>query len=219
MSNNTNFYIDGAWVAPAQPHLHNVVNPATEEVAGQISLGSKVDVDRAVAAARRAFPSFSETSREDRLDLLARIIAGYEKRKEELAQAMTAEMGTPITFSRETQATNGLAHFKEIVSVLKSYEFEHFMGGTLIRREAIGVCGLITPWNWPMNQITSKLAPALAAGCTVVLKPSEISPLSAIILAEILHDAGVPKGVFNLVNGEGGTVGEAISGHPDIDMV
>ena len=201
------------------PHLFDVINPATEEVAGQISLGSSADVDRAVAAARRAFATFSQSSRDERLNLLQRIIDGFEACSGELARAMTAEMGSPITFSNEVQTVNALTHFKEMVSVLKSYEFERFMGGTLIRREPIGVCGLITPWNWPLNQVTSKLAPAIAAGCTVVLKPSEIAPLSAILFAEILHDAGVPKGVFNLVNGDGPTVGEAISNHPDIDMV
>ena len=217
--NDTKFYIDGAWVAPAAPKLFDVINPATEEVAGRISLGSHVDVDRAVLAARRAFPSYAATTREERLALLETIIALYEARADELASAMTAEMGSPITFSKEVQTVNALAHFKEMVSVLKTYEFERFMGGTLISREAIGVCGLITPWNWPLNQVTSKLAPALAAGCTVVLKPSEIAPLSTILLAEILHEAGVPKGVFNLVNGDGPTVGEAISSHPGIDMV
>jgi aldehyde dehydrogenase (NAD+) len=220
MSNNdTKFYIDGQWVEPLQPNLFDVINPATEEVTGQISLGSVKDVDRAAKAARRAFPSFAQTSREERLDLLKRIIALYEKRADELARAMTAEMGSPITFSQDVQTVNALNHFKEMVSVLTSYEFETFMGGTMIRREPIGVCGLITPWNWPLNQVTSKLAPALAAGCTCVLKPSEIAPLSTILLAEILHDAGVPKGVFNLVNGDGPTVGEAIASHPDIDMV
>jgi aldehyde dehydrogenase (NAD+) len=217
--NNTKFYINGAWVDPAVPNLFDVINPATEEVAGQISLGGKRDVNRAVSAARKAFPKFSATSREDRVALLRRIIELYEARNAELALAMTNEMGSPITFSNEVQTVNALAHFKEMVSVLQSYEFEHFMGNTLVRREPIGVCGLITPWNWPLNQVTSKLAPALAAGCTVVLKPSEVAPLSTILLAEILHDAGVPKGVFNLVNGDGPTVGKAISAHPDIDMV
>jgi aldehyde dehydrogenase (NAD+) len=219
MDNNTKFYIDGAWVDPATPHLFDVINPATEEVAGQISLGSRADVDRAVAAARRAFATFSQSSRDERLNLLRRIIDGFEAYSGELAHAMTTEMGSPITFSNEVQTVNALTHFREMVSVLESYEFERFMGGTLIRREPIGVCGLITPWNWPLNQVTSKLAPAIAAGCTTVLKPSEIAPLSAILFAEILHDAGVPKGVFNLVNGDGPTVGEAISNHPDIDMV
>lgn len=217
--NNTKFYIDGAWLEPAVPKLFDVINPATEEVAGQISLGSRRDVSRAAKAARRAFSRYSATSREERLALLKKIIELYEARSEELARAMTAEMGSPITFSREVQTVNALAHFKEMVSVLQSYEFEHFMGGTLIRREPIGVCGLITPWNWPLNQVTSKLAPALAAGCTVVLKPSELAPLSTILLAEILHEASVPKGVFNLVNGDGPTVGKAISSHPEIDMV
>jgi aldehyde dehydrogenase (NAD+) len=217
--NNTKFYIGGQWVDPVVPDLFDVINPATEEVAGQISMGGKRDVNRAVAAARKAFPKFSATSREQRLELLRKIIALYEARSAELAKAMTNEMGSPITFSNEVQTVNALAHFKEMVSVLQTYEFEKFMGGTLIRREPIGVCGLITPWNWPLNQVTSKLAPALAAGCTVVLKPSEVAPLSTILLAEILHEAGVPKGVFNLVNGDGPTVGEAISAHPGIDMV
>src|SRR6185312_6784382 len=213
-ANNTKFYIDGEWVDPATPHIYEVINPATEEPAGQISLGSSADVDRAVAAARRAFPGYSGTSREERLELLNNIIKLYQKHSKALARAMTAEMGSPITFSKKVQAPNALMHFKQMVKVLRSYKFERFMGEALIRREPIGVCGLITPWNWPLNQVTSKLAPALAAGCTVVLKPSEIAPLSTILLAEILHEAGVPKGVFNLVNGDGPTVGEAISSHP-----
>jgi len=219
MVNDTKFYIDGQWVEPITPNLFDVINPAVEDVAGQISLGSSADVDRAVTAARRAFATFSQTSKDERLALLRRIIDRYQARLDELACAMTLEMGSPITFSREVQATNALGHFKQMVEVLETYELERFMGGTLIRREPIGVCGLITPWNWPLNQITAKLAPALAAGCTVVLKPSEIAPLSAIVFTEVLHEAGVPKGVFNLVNGDGPTVGEAISRHPDIDMV
>ena len=218
MHHDTQFYIDGEWVDPVSPKLFDVINPATEEVAGQVSLGSNADVDRAVIAARRAFPSYSMTSREERIALLQRIIIGYKARSAELAQAVTIEMGSPIGFSNEAHTVNAQAHFEEMVSVLKSYEFERLVGGTLIRRESIGVCGLITPWNWPLN-FTSKLALALAAGCTVVLKPSEVAPLSAILLAKILHEAGVPKGVFNLVNGDGATVGEAISRHPDIDMV
>ena len=217
--NDTKFYIDGEWVDPAIAHLYDVINPATEEVAGQISMGSAADVDRAVAAARQAFPAYSATSREERLELLNNIVKLYQRRRTALAKAMTAEMGSPITFSKEVQVVNALAHFKQMLKVLRSYKFERFMGDTLIRREPIGVCGLITPWNWPLNQVTSKLAPALAAGCTVVIKPSEVAPLSTILLAEILHEAGVPKGVFNLVNGDGPTVGEAISSHPDIDMV
>jgi aldehyde dehydrogenase (NAD+) len=219
IDHNTKFYIDGQWVDPVAPHRFDVINPATEDPAGQVSLGGGADVDRAVAAARQAFPAYSQTKKKERIALLERIIDLYSARAEELAQAMTLEMGSPITFSRQVQTVMALGHFKQMIEVLKTYKLERFMGGTLIRREAIGVCGLITPWNWPLNQITSKLAPALAAGCTVVLKPSEIAPLSAILLAEILHEAGVPKGVFNLVNGDGPTVGEAISRHPDIDMV
>src|SRR5262245_19826904 len=181
MSNNTKFYIDGQWVEPAAQHLFDVIDPATEDVAGQISLGSSADVDRSVTAARRAFPAYSQTSPEEQLALLQRIIDGYPARVGEVAQAMTLEMGSPITFSREVQAPNALGHFKQMIEVLKTYELERFMSGTLIRREPIGVCGLITPWNWPLNQITAKLAPALAAGCAVVLKPSEVAPLSAIV--------------------------------------
>ena len=215
-------YIDGAWVSiPFTPRRLEVVNPATETVVGEISLGSKADIDRAVVAARRAFPAFSATSREERIALLKRIVESYEARAKDLARAMTEEMGSPITFSENVQVTQALGHFREQMTVLQNYEFERFIGNTLVKREAIGVCGLIAPWNWPMNQVTTKLAPAIAAGCTSVLKPSEIAPLSAIILAEILHDAGVPKGVVNLVNGDGATVErlQAIAAHPDIDMV
>ncbi|MDY6944088.1 MAG: aldehyde dehydrogenase family protein [Pseudomonadota bacterium] len=217
--NDTKFYIDGAWVSPITPKLHTVINPATEEPAGQISLGSRADVDKAVAAARRAFASYSQTSAQERIALLERIVAGYEARKEDLARAMTLEMGTPISFSRTVQNALGVGHFKQMAKTLETYQFDEVVNDTLIRREAIGVCGLITPWNWPINQVTTKLAAALGAGCTVILKPSELSPLSVIVLAEILHAAGVPKGVFNLVNGDGPTVGDAISSHPDIDMV
>jgi aldehyde dehydrogenase (NAD+) len=217
--NDTKFYIDGAWVSPVTPKLHTVINPATEQPAGQISLGSRADVDKAVVAARRAFATYSQTSAKERIALMERIVQGYEARKEDLARAMTLEMGTPITFSRTVQNALGVGHFKQMAKTLETYEFDEVVNDTLIRREAIGVCGLITPWNWPINQVTTKLAAALGAGCTVILKPSELSPLSAIILAEILHDAGVPKGVFNLVNGDGPSVGEAISSHADIDMV
>jgi aldehyde dehydrogenase (NAD+) len=217
--NNRKFYIDGQWVEPSTPVPFDVVNPATEEVVGTISLGNASDVDRAVRAARRAFPSYSSFNREARLELLQAIIRQYEQRRDELAEAVTAEMGSPIRLSRDVQTANALSHFKEIVNVLKAYQFETLIGDAMIYREPIGVCGLITPWNWPLNQIATKLAPALAAGCTVILKPSEVAPLSSIILAETLHDAGVPKGVFNLVNGDGPAVGEAISRHPDIDMI
>lgn len=217
--NNTKFYINGEWVDPITPNLFDVINPATEEVAGRISMGSATDIDRAVKAARAAFPSFSRTTKKERLALIASIIVAFEKRFDELAEIITAEMGSPLWFAKSVQADTTLEHFKQAHKVLKDYDFGHMMGTTRIVREPIGVCGFITPWNWPINQIASKFAPALAAGCTAVVKPSEIAPLSTIILTEVLHEAGVPKGVFNLVNGDGPIVGEAISAHPDIDMV
>lgn len=213
------FYIDGAWVDPAAPSPLGIVNPATQETFARISLGSRQDVDRAVQAARRAFATYSLTSVEDRLGWLRRIIAGFRARLPELARTMTLEMGAPITFATERQATVALFHFEEAARVLEHYPFEERMGNGIVRREPIGVCGLITPWNWPLNQVASKVAPALATGCTVVLKPSEIAPLSAMLFAQIVHEAGVPPGVFNLVNGDGPTVGEAIAAHPEIDMV
>jgi len=220
MTDMTDFYIDGRWVSPAgAPRLHDVINPATEKVAGRISLGTAKDVDLAVIAARRAFPAFSATSVSERIALFDRIIAGFEARNDELARTITMEMGSPITASHEVQTKNALANFRELRKVLETYQFETVMNGALLRREAIGVCGMITPWNWPLNQLTSKLSAALAAGCTIIVKPSEYSPLSALLLAEVLHDAGVPAGVFNLINGEGPVVGEAIASHPDIDMV
>ncbi|MDE5457147.1 aldehyde dehydrogenase family protein [Bradyrhizobium sp. CSA112] len=213
------FYIDGAWVDPAAPSSLGVVNPATEETFAQISLGSRQDVDRAAKAARRAFATYSEASVEQRLSWLQKIIEGFRARLPELARTMTLEMGAPITFATQRQATVALFHFEEAARVLAQYRFEERMGNGIIRREPIGVCGLITPWNWPLNQVASKVAPALATGCTVVLKPSEIAPLSAMLFAEIVDDAGIPAGVFNLVNGDGSTVGEAIAAHPEIDMV
>jgi len=213
------FYIDGGWVDPAVAAETGVINPATEEEFGKISLGTREDVDRAVRAARSAFWTYSETSVAERLEYLARIIRGFRAQLPELARLMTLEMGSPITFSTERQATVALFHFEEAVRVLSAYEFEQRMGSGIIRREPIGVCGFITPWNWPLNQVASKVAPALAAGCTVVLKPSELAPLSSMLLAEIIDDAGLPSGVFNLVNGDGPVVGEAIASHPDIDMV
>ncbi|XSC43161.1 aldehyde dehydrogenase family protein [Bradyrhizobium sp. RDT10] len=213
------FYIDGAWADPAVPSTLGIVNPATEEVFAQISLGSRLDVDRAAKAARRAFATYSATSVEARLSWLHKIIEGFRARLPELARMMTLEMGAPITFATERQATVALFHFEEAARVLANYKFEERMGNGIIRREPIGVCGLITPWNWPLNQVASKVAPALATGCTVVLKPSEIAPLSAMLLAEIVDAAGVPPGVFNLINGDGPTVGEAIAAHPEIDMV
>ncbi|MPS26678.1 MAG: aldehyde dehydrogenase family protein [Alcaligenaceae bacterium] len=213
------FYIDGAWVDPVAPKSLEVVNPATEERFARISLGAAEDVDRAVRAARRAFPAYAGTTVRERLGWLERIVAGFRARLPELARTMTLEMGAPITFSTERQATVALFHFEEAVRVLADYPFEERMGSGIVRREPIGVCGLITPWNWPLNQVASKVAPALATGCTVVLKPSEIAPLSSLLFAQVVHEAGLPPGVFNLVNGDGPTVGEAIAGHPGVDMV
>ncbi len=213
------FYIGGRWVRPGVARTLAVTNPATEEEIGRISLGSPADVDAAVAAARRAFLAYAETTREERLAWLQRIIEGFRARLPELARTMTMEMGAPITFATERQATVALFHFEEAARVLRDYAFEQPHGVGIVRREPIGVCGLITPWNWPLNQVASKVAPALATGCTVVLKPSEIAPLSAMLLARIVDEAGLPAGVFNLVNGDGPTVGEAIAAHPGIDMV
>ncbi|RDV04701.1 aldehyde dehydrogenase family protein [Undibacter mobilis] len=213
------FYIDGQWVDPLEATAFDVINPATEEVFAQISLGSAKDVDRAVKAARKAFDSFSNWTVGQRVALLERIIEEYERRFDDVAWAITTEMGSPIGFSRGLQTPATLGHLREAIAVLKSYKFESMLGKTRILREPIGVCGFITPWNWPINQITAKLGSAIAAGCTMVVKPSEFAPVSPIILTEILDKAGVPPGVFNLVNGDGPTVGSAISRHPDIDMV
>jgi aldehyde dehydrogenase (NAD+) len=219
MDKHLKFYIDGAWVDPVSPRTMDVINPATEEAIAQISIGSAADVDKAVIAARRAFETFSKTSREERVALLERIIASFQKRFADLVTAITVEMGAPLGLSKAAQAASGLGHLSTTLNVLKTYEFEHVKGKTLIAREPVGVCGFITPWNWPINQITCKVAPAIAAGCTMILKPSEIAPLDALIFAEILHDAGVPPGVFNLINGDGPGVGAALSSHPGIDMV
>jgi aldehyde dehydrogenase (NAD+) len=213
------FYIDGKWVNPAEDHDFSVINPATEEPIATISLGSSADVDHAVAAAKRAFESYSETSPDARLALLRRIIDVYQSKAAEMAETISREMGAPISLARKAQAPAGLGHLAEIVKVMEHFKFEELKGSTLMRKEPIGVCGFITPWNWPMNQITAKVAPALAAGCTMVLKPSEMAPLSAYLFAQILHEAAVPPGVFNLVNGDGPTVGAAIASHPDVAMV
>lgn len=219
MSHAKQFYIDGAWVDPVSRETADVINPATEEVVETIALGSASDVDRAVAAAKKAFESFSQTTKAERLALLDKIIAGYIERKDELAAAITTEMGAPSWLAAAAQVPAGLMHIVTAKQVLEGFEFEEERGKTLIVHEPVGVCALISPWNWPLNQITCKVAPAIAAGCTMVLKPSEVAPLSALIFAEILHDAGVPAGVFNLVNGDGLTVGSAMSSHPDVDMV
>ncbi len=213
------FYIEGKWIGPVTPHDREVINPATEKSIATISLGSAADVDKAVAAAKKAFESYSETTPQPRVALLKRIIEVYQSKAEELAEAISLEMGAPLAFARTAQVGAGLAHFSQMVKVLESFEFEELRGSTLLRKEPLGPCGLITPWNWPMNQIACKVAPALGAGCTMVLKPSELAPLSAHLFAEILHEAGVPPGVFNMVNGDGPTVGAAIASHPDIAMV
>ena len=213
------FYIDGKWVSPAQARDFLVINPANEETVATISLGSVVDADRAVAAAKRAFESYSQTTIEQRLAFLRQIIQVYQAKGDEMADTISLEMGAPLSLSRKAQAPAGLAHLLEIVKVLESFKFEEIKGSTLMRKEAIGVCALITPWNWPMNQIVCKVAPALAAGCTVVLKPSEMAPLSAYLFAQILHEASLPAGVFNLVNGDGPTVGSTLAAHPDVAMV
>ncbi len=213
------FYIDGKWVSPTQANDCQVNNPASEDPIATISLGTAADVNQAVAAAKQAFDSYSETSIETRLSFLRRIIEVYQSKIDEMAETISREMGAPLSLSRAAQAPAGLRHLKEIVKVLEHFPFEELKGTTLMRKEAIGVCGLITPWNWPMNQIVCKVAPALAAGCTMVLKPSEIAPLSAYLFAQILHEAGLPPGVFNLVNGDGLTVGSVIASHPDVAMV
>jgi len=211
-------FIDGKWIAATGRSL-DIVNPATEDVIGQVALGTAEDVDVAAKAARRAFESFSQTSVAERAALLERIVGAYQKRLPELGKAISDEMGAPLNFAIQVQAGVGLGHFATALALVREYKFEEKVGTTLLRREPAGVCGLITPWNWPANQIACKLAPALAVGCTVVLKPSEIAPISAQIIAEILAEAGVPAGVFNLVQGDGPGVGAAISAHPAIDMV
>ncbi|WP_105427004.1 aldehyde dehydrogenase family protein [Neorhizobium tomejilense] len=219
MSNHLKFFIDGVWVEPVIPVALDVIDPSTEEAYTRIALGSKADVDKAVAAAKAAFASFSQWSKEERLALLRRILAEYEKRYEDIAQAVSQEMGAPIGFARDAQAAAGQGHLKATIEAFEAYEFTETRGTTTIVKEPIGVCALITPWNWPLNQIVCKVAPAIAAGCTMVLKPSEIAPISGIIFAEVMEAAGTPKGVFNLVNGTGPDVGQVMAGHPDVDMV
>jgi aldehyde dehydrogenase (NAD+) len=219
MSNERRFYIDGQWVEPAGDATLDVINPATEEPVATIAAGDRRDVDRAVVAARRAFESFARTSPRERSELLAAIIAVYKRRMGDLAAAITAEMGAPAGLSAQMQAPCGLGHLMFTKAALDDFAFEERVASHLIVHEPIGVCGLITPWNWPTNQIGAKVAPALAAGCAVILKPSEVSPLSAIVFAEIMDEAGVPAGVFNLIQGDGPGVGVAMSEHPGIDMI
>jgi aldehyde dehydrogenase (NAD+) len=218
-TDDTRFYIDGAWVERADAPRIPVTNPATEEVIGHIAAGSATDVDLAVAAARRAFEGFSQTAVAERVALLERIRDLLEERSEEFAQAITAEMGAAIAFSRAGQCHFGIEHVRAAIEVLGDFAFEREVNGIHVRKEPIGVVAAITPWNWPLYQITAKLAPALAAGCTVVLKPSELSPFSALLFAQVMHDAGAPSGVFNMVMGTGEAVGAAMASHPDVDMV
>jgi aldehyde dehydrogenase (NAD+) len=219
MSHHQQFYINGAWVDPVKPATLDVINPATEEAYTRISMGSAADVDRAVAAARAAFPAFSATSQAERLALLKRILAIYNERAEDIARAVSDEMGAPMGWARDAQTWAGRVHLEATITALENFEFESTRGGTRIVQEAIGVAALITPWNWPLNQIVCKVAPAIAAGCTVVLKPSEIAPISGIVFSEIMHAAGTPAGVYNMVNGDGPSVGQVMSGHKDVDMV
>ncbi|WP_456306404.1 aldehyde dehydrogenase family protein [Oleomonas cavernae] len=213
------FYIDGAWVDPVSPKTLDVINPANEEAFARISLGSAADVDKAVKAAQAAFESFSRTTKAERIDLLQSILGVYQKRYADFVEAISTEMGAPQSLSQAAQAATGVAHLAKLIEVLQGFEFQEVRGTTAISKEPVGVCGFITPWNWPINQIVCKVAPALAAGCTMVLKPSEIAPVNGLLFAEVLHEAGVPKGVFNLVNGDGPGVGQPLSSHPGVDMV
>ena len=219
MDNAKKFYINGEWVDPIGTETMDVINPATEEPICAIALGNSADVDRAVAAAKAAFETFSQTTREERIALLEKIIECYKARMGDIAAAVSQEMGAPVGLANAAQAPAGLGHLMYTLNALKEFSFEQMVAGNKIVREPIGVCGLITPWNWPLNQIAAKVGPAIAAGCTMVLKPTEIAPINALIFAEVMHEAGVPAGVFNLVNGTGPEVGVAMSSHPDIDMM
>ena len=219
MPDITKFYIDGQWVEPAELNVIDVINPATEKAAGQVAIGSAADVDAAVEAARRAFETWGQTTVEERLEIINRIIAEYQNRMGDLAAAVTEEMGSPVGLTNAAQVPIGLGHLMTAAAQLPGFSFSEDRGGHRIVKEPIGVCGFITPWNWPLNQVMCKVAPALATGCTMVLKPSEVAPFSAAIVAEIFDAAGVPAGVFNLVNGDGPGVGAALAAHPDIDMI
>jgi aldehyde dehydrogenase (NAD+) len=219
MREYTQFYINGEWVDPTAPNSFDVINPATEGVCGHIALGNETDVDKAVAAAKAAFASFSVTSREERIALLAAIVEAYKARYNDVADAISEEMGAPTKLAVQAQAGAGLGHIAQALEVLQSFEFEEGIGPHRVFKEPIGVVGMITPWNWPVNQITCKVAPALAVGCTMVLKPSEVAPLSGYVFSEIMHAAGVPAGVYNMVNGDGPGVGTALSKHKDVDMM
>ncbi|MBB6260737.1 aldehyde dehydrogenase (NAD+) [Paenochrobactrum gallinarii] len=219
MQNSKKFYIDGAWVDPVVPATIDVIDPSTEQIFATISAGSKADADKAVAAAKAAFTSFSQTTKQERLELLKRILAAYNARTEEFGKVISQEMGAPLDMAISDQAGIGTGHLAQMIKTLEEFDFDYMQGQTKITHEPVGVVAMITPWNWPINQIASKVAPAIAAGCTMVLKPSEIAPLNAILFAEIMHEAGVPKGVFNLVNGDGPSVGQVLAEHKDVDMV
>ena len=219
MSNDLNFYINGEWVKSESNETIDVINPANEEVIGQVAAGTKEDIDKAVCAALDAFSSFQQTTKAQRIELLKNVITEYEARYSDFVQTISKEMGSPIWLSEAAQAKTGIKNIQETLDALESYEFERPEGDYTLIKEPIGVIGMITPWNWPMNQITTKVSAALAAGCTMVLKPSEISPYCAMLLAEVFDKAGVPNGVFNVVNGYGPTVGAALSEHPDVAMM
>lgn len=213
------FYINGEWVDPTTSDTLDVINPATEEPIAKIAMGGAADIDKAVMAARAAFPSFSRFTVAERLELFQAILAEYTNRMDDIAETISMEMGAPMWLSKAAQATLGQAHLGTAMGVLQNYSFEEERDGFYLRKEPIGVCGFITPWNWPINQIACKVAPALAAGCTMVLKPSEVAPMNAVLFAEIMDAAGVPAGVFNLVNGDGATAGATLSAHPEVDMM
>ncbi len=219
MSNHQKFYINGTWVDPVKAATLDVINPATEEAYTRISVGGAADVDRAVAAAKAAFPNFSATDKAARLRLLRRILDVYNERAEDIAKAVSDEMGAPMGWARDAQTWAGRVHLEATIAALESYEFEHRRASTRVVKEAIGVVALITPWIWPLILIVFKVAPAIAAGCTMVLKPSEIAPISGIVFSEIMHAAGTPAGVYNMVNGDGPSVGQVMASHKDVDMV
>jgi aldehyde dehydrogenase (NAD+) len=219
MREYTQFYINGEWVAPSEPNSFDVINPANEEVCAHIALGNEADVDKAVLAARSAFSSFGQSSREDRMEVLKAVIDAYQKRYNDIAMAISEEMGAPTKLAVEAQAGSGLGHLMQALKVLEHFAFDEQLGPHRVFKEPIGVVGMITPWNWPINQITCKVAPALAVGCTMVLKPSEVAPLSGYLFSEVMHEAGVPAGVYNMVNGDGPGVGTLLSKHPGVDMM
>ncbi len=219
MKNYQQFYINGQWVDPISDQKMEVINPSNEQVCAQISIGNEADLNNAVSAASEAFKSYAFSSREDRIEIIQNIIQQFKLRYNDIADAISEEMGAPTALAVKSQAGSGLAHFQAIADVLKDYAFEKKQGVSLIKHEAVGVCGLITPWNWPMNQLACKVAPALAAGCTLVLKPSEIAPLSAYIFSQVVDAAGLPAGIYNMLNGDGPGVGSALSSHPLVDMV